>query len=118
MVHMETDAVGSDWSPTFPEFRFLTNHGNVLLLIARDQRIRIRDIARLLDITERAAQRIVADLSKTGYLEHEREGRRNVYSVKTDLPLHLPFQRDIDIKALLGILGTTADELVGQTPEH
>jgi hypothetical protein len=34
------------------------------------------------------------------------------------LPLHLPFQRDIDIKALLGILGTTADELVGQTPEH
>ena len=87
-----------------PQFRFLTNHGNTLLLIARDARIRIRDIASLLDITERAAQRIVADLSKTGYLHREREGRRNVYSVKTDLPLHLPFQRDIDIRALLGIL--------------
>ena len=87
-----------------PQFRFLTNHGNTLLLIARDARIRIRDIARLLDITERAAQRIVADLSRTGYLQRGREGRRNVYSVKTDLPLHLPFQRDIDIRALLGIL--------------
>jgi len=87
-----------------PQFRFLTNHGNTLLLIARDARIRIRDIARLLDITERAAQRIVADLSKTGYLQRGREGRRNVYSVKTDLPLHLPFQRDTDIRALLGIL--------------
>jgi hypothetical protein len=96
-----------DSSPDLPEFRFLTNHGNTLLLIARDARIRIRDIASLLDITERAAQRIVADLSKTGYLLREREGRRNVYSLKTDLPLHLPFQRDIDINALLGILGAT-----------
>ena len=90
-----------------PEFRFLTNHGNTLLLIARDPRIRIRDIAGMLDITERAAQRIVADLSKTGYLLRERVGRRNVYSLKTDLPLQLPFQRDIDINALLGILGAT-----------
>src|ERR1700720_471842 len=94
---------GTDALRAAPEFRFLTNHGNTLLLIARDQRIRIRDIASLLDITERAAQRIVADLTKTGYLHREREGRRNVYSVKTDLPLHLPFQRDIDIRALLGI---------------
>jgi hypothetical protein len=92
-----------------PEFRFLTNHGNTLLLIARDSRIRIRDIARLLDITERAAQRIVADLSNSGYLTREREGRRNLYNVKTDLPLQLPFQRDIDIRALLGILGWTDD---------
>ena len=92
-----------------PEFRFLTNHGNTLLLIARDSRIRIRDIARLLGITERAAQRIVADLSNSGYLTREREGRRNLYSVKTDLPLQLPFQRDIDIRALLGILGWTDD---------
>jgi predicted HTH transcriptional regulator len=89
---------------TVPDFRLLTNHGNTLLLIARDPRIRIRDLAALLDITERAAQRIVADLISTGYLDREREGRRNVYHVRTHLPLRLPFQRDLDVKSLLAIM--------------
>ena len=83
---MATDSPGTASTPGEPEFRFVTNHGNVLLLIARDQRIRIRDIASMLDITERAAQRIVADLSNAGYINREREGRRNVYSLKTGLP--------------------------------
>jgi predicted ArsR family transcriptional regulator len=94
---------------TVPEFPLLTNHGNTLLLIARDPHIRIRDIANLLEITERAAQRIVADLAETGYLDRERDGRRNVYQVKSHLPLRLPFQRDLDIKSLLAILATTDD---------
>ena len=100
----ETDLSGV--SSAGPEFRFLTNHGTALLLIARDPRIRIRDLASLLNITERAAQRIVADLSKSGYLLREREGRRNVYSLMTGLPLHLPFQNDLDIDSLLAILPT------------
>ena len=89
-----------------PDFRLLTNHGNTLLLIARDQRIRIRDIASLLDITERAAQRIVADLAATGYIDRQREGRRNVYHLKTHLPLRLPFQSGLDLKSLLAIMAT------------
>ena len=99
---------------TIPDFRLLTNHGNTLLLIARDPRIRYWDLADLLDITERAAQRIVADLIGTGYLDREREGRRNVYHVRTHLPLRLPFQRDVDIKSLLAILARP-DEGGGET---
>src|SRR5476651_1122550 len=91
------------------EFGFLTNHGKTLLLIAQDPRIRMRDIAALLDITERATQRIVADLARTGYIDRAREGRRNVYTVGTHLPLGLPTQRDIDIRALLGILRAPGD---------
>lgn len=87
-----------------PDFEFLTNHGKTLLLIAHDQRIRMRDIASLLNITERATQRIVGDLANAGYVDREREGRRNVYSVRTDVPLGLPTQRDIDIGSLLGVL--------------
>jgi uncharacterized membrane protein len=89
-----------------PEFSFLTNHANTLLLIAHDPRIRIRDIARLLDITERRTQQIVADLAEAGYIERERDGRRNLYTVSTHLPLGLPTQRDTDIGALLAILPT------------
>jgi len=89
-----------------PEFSFLTNHGKTLLLIAHDPRIRMRDIARLLDITERRTQQIVADLDEAGYIERERDGRRNLYTVSTHLPVGLPTQRDTDIGALLAILPT------------
>ena len=87
-----------------PDFAFLTNHGKTLLLIAQDRRIRMRDIADRLEITERATQRIVADLANAGYIDREREGRRNRYAVRTDVPLGLPIQRDVDIGSLLGVL--------------
>jgi DNA-binding Lrp family transcriptional regulator len=87
-----------------PPFSFLTNHGLVLLCIAHDPRARIRDIAASVGITERAAQRIVADLAGSGYVERVREGRRNVYTVNNDLRVALPTQRDVDLSALLGVL--------------
>jgi len=91
--------------PHVPEFAFLTNHAKALLLIAQDREIRIRDLAALLQITERATQRIVADLARAGYLDRQRHGRRNVYSLRTNLPLGLPLQRDVDIGTLLAVLG-------------
>ena len=87
-----------------PAFGFLTSHGKTLLLIAHDPRIRMRDIAGLLNVTERATQRIVADLAGAGYIDRQRQGRRNVYTVRTGLPLGLPIQRDVDIGALVAIL--------------
>jgi MarR family len=99
-------------SRAMPDFAFLTNHGKTLLLIARDRRIRMRDIAGLLNITERATQRIVADLAKAGYIDRERDGRRNLYGVRSHLPLGLPTQRDIDIGTLLAILSAH------DKPEH
>jgi len=93
------------------EFAFLTNHGKTLLLIAEDRRIRMRDIAHRLEITELATQRIVADLAKAGYIDREREGRRNRYSVRADVPLGLPIQRDVDIGSLLGVLVAQDDSV-------
>lgn len=86
------------------EFSFLTNHGKALLLIGHDARIRMRDIAARLNITERATQRIVADLAEAGYIERMRDGRRNNYTVRSDMPLGLPLQRDLDIGTLLAIV--------------
>jgi DNA-binding MarR family transcriptional regulator len=85
-------------------FSFLTNHGLVLLCIADDPRVRMRDIASTIDITERAAQRIVADLVDTGYVSRSRDGRRNTYTVRTDLPVALPADRDVDLNSLLRVL--------------
>jgi DNA-binding MarR family transcriptional regulator len=63
------------------EWTFLTNHAHVLLTIAREPTARLRDVADSVGITERAAQAIVADLEVAGYLQRERVGRRNQYTV-------------------------------------
>jgi predicted transcriptional regulator of viral defense system len=102
-------------SAAAPGFRFLTNHGRTLILIAGDRRIRIRDIASQLEITERATQRIVADLTNAGYLQRRREGRRSVYTINAYLPLGLPTQRDINVASLLSII-TAQDEPSETTP--
>lgn len=90
--------------PSVPPFGFLTNHGLALLCIAHDPGIRMRDIAADLQITERAAQRIVADLIQAGYLDRERVGRRNRYTIQASLPISLPTQRDVDLNSLLNVL--------------
>lgn len=83
---------------------FLTNHSHVLLCIAEDPDIRLRDIADQVGITERAAQRIVAELEEAGYVSHERIGRRNRYEVHTQLPLRHPLEDHLAIGALLRVL--------------
>ena len=87
-----------------PQFSFLTNHALALLCIAEDPRVRMRDIAATVDITERAAQRIVADLIVAGYIDRVRHGRRNVYTIRTDVPVKLASKRDIGLDSLLEVL--------------
>ena len=87
-----------------PTWRFLTNHTQVLLCIARDGDVRTRDIAEMVGITERAAQRIVADLIESGYVESERVGRRNHYRVNADIAMRHPAQEGHDVGELLRLL--------------
>jgi DNA-binding IclR family transcriptional regulator len=91
-------------------WRFLSNHTQVLLCIQRDPNVRFRDIAELVGITERAAQRIVADLVEAGYVESERKGRRNHYRLNTDAAMRHPAQDGHDIGELLHLLKLDADD--------
>jgi len=83
---------------------FLTNHGRALLCIAHDPEIRLRDIAAALGITERRAYGIVTDLTESGYVIKEREGRRNRYEVQEHLPLPEAPEHDQAIGDVLAIL--------------
>ena len=85
---------------------FLTNHAHVLLCIARDGDSRTRDIAQHVGITERAAQRIVADLIAEGYLKRTKIGRRNRYEINRDGHLRSAAFRDLEIGPLLDLLNT------------
>ena len=85
---------------------FLTNHAHVLLSVARDPEIRARDIAVQVGVTERAAQRILADLVANGYVTKTKIGRRNRYGVNPKGHLRHPVFRDFQIGPLLEVLKT------------
>jgi DNA-binding Lrp family transcriptional regulator len=82
---------------------FLTNHAQVLLCIARDPGIRLREIGEAVGITERAAHRIVVELAAAGYISRRRTGRRVNYTIKSHLPLPDPLAREQKIGDLLAI---------------
>jgi len=83
---------------------FFSNHGNVLVCIARDPQIRISEIADNVGIGERAAQKIVADLVAEGYLVRTKDGRRNRYQVNPRAQLRHPLLADLEIGPLLDVL--------------
>jgi DNA-binding MarR family transcriptional regulator len=83
---------------------FLTNHAHVLLCVAHDPGMRLRDIAAAVGITERAAHRIVSELVEEGYVLREREGRRNRYQIKPELPLRHPLVHERAVGDLLEVL--------------
>jgi predicted transcriptional regulator len=83
---------------------FLTNHAHVLLCVANDPGVRLRDIAESVGITERGAHKILSQLVEEGYVRRERQGRRNHYEVRTDLPLRHPLVQEREVGDLLGVL--------------
>jgi hypothetical protein len=86
---------------------FLSNHGRVLLLLAHDPRIRLRDIAVTVGITERSAYGIVTDLTRAGYISKHKDGRRNRYQVHRHLPLAEPTGRERTIGEVVALLADT-----------
>lgn len=89
--------MGAEWS-------FLTNHARVLVCIAHDPGLRLRDVAEALGLTERTVFGIVADLTDAGYVVKEKDGRRNRYRIQQHLPLRQPVGREATIGELLELL--------------
>ena len=83
---------------------FVTSHTQVLLCIAQDPEVRMRDVADRVGITERAAQRIVADLVESGYVGRSRVGRRNRYTINPTVEMRHQLQHGLDIGSLLELL--------------
>ena len=92
---------------------FLTNHARVLLCIARDPGVRLREIATSVGLTERRAYGIVTDLAAAGYVVKQKDGRRNNYQIQAHLPLTEPGSRAPAIGEVLAVLLGDSAELEG-----
>jgi DNA-binding MarR family transcriptional regulator len=86
------------------EWSFLTNHAQAVLLIADQPDVRMRDLADALEVTERTAYGIVADLTAAGYVVKERDGRRNRYHLQDHLPLRNTASQSRTLRELLDLL--------------
>lgn len=88
------------------EWSFLTNHARVLVCIADDPGVRLRDIALTVGITERSAYAIVTELAAAGYVVKDRDtdGRRNRYQIRAHLPLPEAIGRERTIGEILEVL--------------
>lgn len=87
--------------PERGSWTFLTNHAHVLLCLARDSTMRMRDLALKVGITERAIQDIISDLEMAGYVERIRTGRRNSYRIDEELYLRHPIEQHKTIADLI-----------------
>jgi DNA-binding transcriptional ArsR family regulator len=83
---------------------FLTNHSHVLILLSQNQSIVLREVAARVGITERAVQRIIADLEEAGFIQREKVGRQNRYRIKTNRPLRHPIEAHRTIGDLVGLI--------------
>jgi hypothetical protein len=91
-------------TPTPANWSFLTSHARVLLCIAHDPEMRLRDIAARLGITERSAHGIITELAQAGYVVKHKDGRRNRYQIQTHLPLPEPTSRERTVGDILTLL--------------
>jgi len=87
-----------------PRWKFLTNHAQVLVCIAHDPGVLLREISQRVGITERATHRIVAELADAGYITRERDGRRNKYTIPSGPPVPDRLVRVKNVGDLLAVL--------------
>ena len=83
------------------QWNFLSNHGHVILCLAEEPEIRLRDVAERVGITERSVHNIVTDLEAAGIITRHRQGRRNHYDVDLDQPLRHPLEAHCTVRELL-----------------
>lgn len=89
---------------TGPSWTFLTNHAHVLLLLPQRPSLVLREIALQVGITERAVQRIIADLEASGIIDREKIGRQNRYRIRADRPLRHPIESHRTVGELLAMI--------------
>src|SRR3954470_12557344 len=103
---LDADRIMS-YARLMPNWKLLSNHGRVLIFVAREPESRLRDIAEGVGITERSAHRIVSELCDVGYLARKQNGRRNHYEIRPEVPIHDPLLGDHWVGEILAVVAPT-----------
>jgi DNA-binding transcriptional ArsR family regulator len=96
--------------PDVAGWMFFTNHTHVLLWLSEQSDARVKDIAAVVGVTERAVQRILSELEEAGFVTRQRVGRRNTYVVHANRPLRHPLEAHCTVEAVLDVIMSTRPE--------
>jgi DNA-binding transcriptional ArsR family regulator len=102
--------------PPAPGWTFLSNHGHVLVCLARNPAVLVREVATQVGISERAVLRILGELEAAGYVRRDREGRRSRYAIQADLPLRHPVEAHRSVGDLVAAVDVPPAPAMGITP--
>ncbi len=94
---MASDKTKSKWT-------FLSNHSHVLICLARDPQLSLREVALQVGITERAIQKIVTELEEGGYLTRTKDGRSNRYRLVLSKKLRHPVESNCMLRDLVNLI--------------
>ena len=86
-----------------PSWTLMSNHGHVLVCLALDPEVRMRDVATQVGITERAVQLIIRDLVDAGFVVANRVGRRNSYTLSPEPRLRHPVEAHVRVGEFLDL---------------
>ncbi len=102
----EATSSATSWTSTSAStnWTYLSNHAHVLVCLARDPEVRLRDIALMVGITERGVSRILSELEESGVIEKKKVGRRNHYELHLDAPLRHPLESHATVADLIDLL--------------
>ena len=103
-VENQEESSGSPVASSGASWTFFTNHAHVLVCLARDPKMLLREVAERVGITERAVQRIVSELEVEGFILREREGRRNIYQLELEKPLRHPVEGHCTVSGLVAFV--------------
>jgi predicted DNA-binding transcriptional regulator len=92
-------------APEKNRWTFFTNHAHVLILLSQEPSLVLREVALKIGITERAVQRIIADLEQDGFIEREKVGRKNQYQILLKRPLRHPVEAHRSIGDVIAMIG-------------
>ncbi|MEW5784232.1 MAG: winged helix-turn-helix domain-containing protein [Bacillota bacterium] len=101
-----------------PHWTFLTNHGRVLVYLAKHPQTTTRKIAQEVGVTERAIQKVIYDLEADGYIVRQKVGRNNSYTIHSEMPMRHRMEREHAVGILLLALGCNLQELAQKLQDH
>jgi len=92
------------------EWTFLSNHGRVLIFIDNNPKSTTEEISRETELSQRGVQKIITELETAGYIARKKEGRRNLYTVYSELPMRHHLEQNHMVGDIIRALGYSPEK--------
>lgn len=84
---------------------FLSNHGRVFVYLSKNPSSTTEKLSREVGLSLRGVQKIISDLEQYGYVARHKEGRRNHYTIHSEMPMRHHLEKEHSVGEILIAMG-------------